>query len=263
MSHSFQAFIDESGDDGLARYRQIGRQGGASHWLIISALIVRSAYQLECVAWRNEILRRTQSKQKHLHFVRLNHSQRIAAAEVLSNKPVRVIAILVAKQALQEGLFPQKNQLYSFAAAYLIERMSWLCRDLRRRVPEGDGRVKVTFSTRGGMSYPDFRAYLYRLQSSSDEKRRIHWPVIDIDGVNAHDHSRLAALQLADIAASSFSAAIDPDQYGNCEWRYASLIKPVVYNHAGQYLGYGVKFIPSIEECSLKPQQWELVRAFE
>jgi hypothetical protein len=37
MPHSFLAFIDESGDDGFGNYREPGKSGGASHWLVLSA----------------------------------------------------------------------------------------------------------------------------------------------------------------------------------------------------------------------------------
>lgn len=55
MSHSFIAYIDESGDDGLARFREPGQQGGASNWLVISACVMRHAHHLSAVAWRDEI----------------------------------------------------------------------------------------------------------------------------------------------------------------------------------------------------------------
>ena len=47
--HSYIAYIDESGDDGLQRFREPGRQGGASKWLAISACILRATNDLEAV----------------------------------------------------------------------------------------------------------------------------------------------------------------------------------------------------------------------
>lgn len=263
MSHSFCAYIDESGDDGMKDFRQIGKDGGASHWLVISALVVRKSLELECVSWRNEILERVQTKRKHLHFVGLNHGQRVVATEILTSKPIRIVNIIVGKQFLDRNVFTQKNQLYSYATRYLLERVSWLCRDLRPRVPEGDGRAQITFSRRGGMSYGEFRSYLHRLQAAGSDETRIHWPVIDIDGVDAHDHSRSAALQLADIVASSFSSAIQPDRYGNCEGRYAANLRQTVYNRHGQYMNYGLKFIPASERCELDAKQKSLIELFQ
>jgi hypothetical protein len=82
--------------------------------------------------------------------------------------------------------------------------------------------------------------------------------VIDIDGVTAQDHSTSASLQLVDSVASSFGAALDPNIYGNCELRYAEILKPIVYNRRSNYLSYGVKFVPSPDNCGLSTQQKRL-----
>jgi len=131
MTHSFLAYIDEAGDDGLAKYREPGKNGGASHWLILSACIIRKTNSLEAVAWRNEILEKTQKDGRELHFVNLNHGQRVAAARCLSEKPVRITSVLAAKKPIPDGIYTEKNQLYFYMTRYLIERISWLCRDMR------------------------------------------------------------------------------------------------------------------------------------
>ena len=172
------------------------------------------------------------------------------------------MSVLSAKRPIPNGIYTDKNQLYFYMTRYLIERLSWLCRDMRPRVPEGDGRVAITFSRRGGMSYDNFRDYLRRLQAAEDQDVRIHWPVIDIDAVSAKDHSRNASLQLADAIASSFAAAFEPNQYGNCETRYAEILKPVTYHRNGNYLSYGVKLVPNADECQLNDEQRRAVALF-
>ncbi len=261
MPHSFLAFIDEAGDDGLANYREPGRNGGASHWLVLSACIIRKANSLAAVAWRDEILRKIQKDKRYLHFVNLDHGQRIVAAECLSEKPARVISIFASKKLLRDEIYQGKNQLYFYMTRYLIERVSWLCRDMRPRVPEGNGQVAIMFSRRGGMSYENFKSYL-RFLKDNERGTRIHWPAIDIDSVNAQDHSRVAALQLVDIAASSLPAAVEYNRYGHCEDRYARALKPLVYRHNGRHLGYGLKFIPQLEDCALCPQQARIIDTY-
>mgnify|MGYP006292103659 CR=1 FL=1 len=262
MTHSFLAFIDEAGDDGLGNYRQFGRNGGSSHWLVLSALIIRKTNSLATVGWRDEILRKLQKDKGALHFVKLDHGQRIVASESLSSRPARVVNIVASKRLLTDSVFQRKNQLYFYLARYLIERVSWLCRDMRPRVSEGNGQVAITFSRRGGMSYENFRDYLSHLKTD-DHDVRVHWPVVDIDAVNAQDHSKMAALQLADIVASSFSAAVEYNRYGHCEDRYAKALKPLAYRHNGRHLGYGHKFIPQPEDCGLCPQQFRIIEAFK
>ena len=159
MAHTFVAFIDESGDDGLKKFRVPGSRGGASTWLVISACVYRAQYSLEAVKWRDEILgRMPEKKKRELHFKDLSHQQRVVAAQVLGSKPIRTVSVLAAKKPIPQGIYDQKNQLYFYLTRYLLERVSWLCRDMRRRAPEGDGRVAITFSRRGGMSYGDFRS---------------------------------------------------------------------------------------------------------
>lgn len=260
MTHSYVAFIDESGDDGFKRFREPGGRGGSSRWLVISACVFRKSYLLEAVSWRDEVNSRMPDRKKRvLHFAELNHGQKVAAAQVLASKPVRVMSVLAAKEPIPDGIYTGKNQLYFYMTRYLIERISWLCRDLRPSVPEGDGRVAITFSRRGGMSYEDFRAYLAHLKADTSGDVRIHWPVIDIDGVDAQDHSRSASLQMADIVASAFAAGLEPDVYGNCEVRYAEILRRAVYHRNGNYFSYGVKIVPPYDHCGLNAQQMRMV----
>src|SRR5690606_12124186 len=145
-------------------------------------------------------------RKRELHFANLNHGQKLDAVQTLAVKPVRAISVISCTDKIPEGVYSKKNQLYFYLCRYLIERVSWLCRDMRPGVPEGNGQVAIMFSRRGGMNYNDFRDYLTRLKNKGREGSSIHWPVIDISAVDAQDHSRNASLQLADIVASSISS---------------------------------------------------------
>lgn len=248
MSHSFIAYIDESGDDGLSgRFREVGRQGGASHWLSIGALVWRVSRDLDFVGHAKDIIAQLpeQKRRKPIHFKDIDHPQRVMAVTRLAQHPARLICVLAHKPSIPNGTFVRKNQLYHYMSRYLIERISWLCRDFRKVVPEGDGRVKIVFARRGGMSYADFRDYLIRLQAADDPTIRIHWPVIDIDGIEARDQSERYGLQLADVAVSGLNWALEPDYYGNTEARFARSLKPIIYQRSGNFLSYGAKLVPS------------------
>ncbi|MHC1547355.1 DUF3800 domain-containing protein [Phyllobacterium sp. K27] len=264
MIHSYVAYIDESGDDGLDKFRSPGGKGGASSWLVISACIFRQAHSLEAVKWRDEISSKIpEKKSRSLHFAELNHNQKVVVTEVLATKPIRVLSVLTAKKTIPKGIYTEKNQLYFYMTRYLIERMSWMCRDLRPQVPEGDGRVAITFSRRGGMSYQNFRSYLGKLREAKSDDVKIHWPVIDIDSVDAQDHAKSASLQLVDVAASAFASAVEPNIYGNCEMRYARNLKPITYHRKGNYLSYGIKLVPKYEDCSLNGEQMNFIAQFQ
>ena len=262
MNHSFIAYIDESGDDGLGNFREPGSNGGASSWLVISACVFRYMYDLDAVSWRDEISSQLKLKRsKPPHFTDLNHQQRVFATQKLADKPIRAISVASHKRTIGDDTYGQKNQLYFYLTRYLIERISWLCRDHRPNVPQGNGSVKIVFSRRGGMSYTDFQKYLERLKVDPDVN--IHWPVVDITAIQAMDHSRRAGLQLADIIASATAAALELDVYGNCESRYAEILKPIVYSRRGNYLSYGLKILPMPSENHMSLQQLRSVGKFK
>lgn len=265
MSHTYLAYIDESGDDGLGvPFRQVGNSGGPSKWLVISACLFRKTHSLEAVKWRDEICAKMPERQaRHLHFANLNHGQKLATVQTIASKPLRALSVVAAKELIPGGVYTEKNQLYFYMTRYLIERISWLCRDHRPIAPEGDGRVSITFSRRGGMQYDEFQGYLERLKADVNGDVRIHWPVINIDAVTAADHSRIASLQLADAIASAFAAGFEPDRYGNCEPRYAETLKPVTYNRKKNYLSYGVKIVPPYADCGLDAQQLKMVEIWK
>ncbi|MEM7547348.1 MAG: hypothetical protein AAF367_17605 [Pseudomonadota bacterium] len=113
--------------------------------------------------------------------------------------------------------------------------------------------AKIIFSRRGGLSYAGFRSYLERLRDN--HRTKIHWPVIDIAAVDAQDHSRVAALQIADCGVSAIAAAIEPDPYGNVEHSYLHEIAGNISNRDGNYLSYGLKSLPTLDQSGLTPEQ--------
>lgn len=162
-------------------------------------------------------------------------------------------SLLGLKNTPNAARFTQKNQLYFYLTRYLIERVSWLCRDKRPSVQEGNGMAKIVFSRRGGLSYDGFKGYLERLKANHETQ--IHWPVIDIEAVDAQDHSRVAGLQIADCGVSAVAAAIEPDPYGNVEHAYLHELAGNIYNRRGNFLSYGLKTLPTLDEAALSSAQ--------
>jgi hypothetical protein len=165
----------------------------------------------------------------------------------------------------RSDLFSGKNLLYQYLTKYLIERISKCCADLRPRVPEGSGKVKIIFSRRGGMSYEDFRTYLACIRDGKTrwpEQNYINWGIVDIETISAIDHSTRAGLQLVDCVASAFSAAVEPNVYGMTEPRYATLLKPCVFNVKGRYIGHGLKYVPKLEQMALSTEQEAFLKTY-
>lgn len=266
MSHSFIAYIDESGDDGLSgRFREPGRRGGSSHWLAIGAVVWRSSRDLDFVQVAKAIASKLPGEKgsKPLHFSNFDHAQRVMAINQLCDQPMRIVTVIANKPTVPEGVYTNRNQLYHYMTRYLIERISWLCRDLRKTVPEGDGRVKLVFARRGGMSYPDFKDYLEKLKQKQDDDIQIHWPVIDINGIEALDQPARYGLQIADLCVSGITWALEPDFYGNSEPRFARMLKERVYSRNGNYLSYGAKLVPPADKLPKSKQISEFVEIFK
>lgn len=244
--------MDESGDEGFV-FNADG--SGSRRWLVLSAVVVRTKNDLKLVETLKSVrqLLGKQPKQQ-LHFRDLKHEHRVPYVRKITESPIRTVSVLIHKPSIRE---PEKFQsekflLYRYATRYLLERVSWCCRD-QRIEGEGDGRADLIFSNRSIMSYEDLRSYLSFLKTKSDPMNvRINWTVIDPMNVRAVNHDQLAGLQAADAVASSFYYAVTVNRYGEAEDKYARLLMPTVYRHKGVRLGYGVKFWPEDVE-KLKP----------
>lgn len=241
---SYQVYIDESGDEGFV-FNSDG--SGSSRWLVLSAVIVRKKNDLSLVRLLENVrILLGKVPKKELHFRDLKHEQRVPYVKQIADAQAKTISVLIHKPSLRdpEKFQSEKFLLYRYASRYLLERVSWLCRD-KHNLGEGSGRADIIFSNRSIMSYENLRDYLQTLKTKSDPMRvRIDWNIIDPDRVSAVDHSRLAGLQIADAVASSFFYAVNVNRYGEVEDKYARILLPHCYRHKGTALGYGLKFWP-------------------
>lgn len=249
MTCSFVAYVDEAGDEGFDKIGQ-----GTPEWFVLSALITRKHMDIQAVKTIDDVRTLLAKPAKMpLHFRKIKHHQRLPFIARLIQGPVRTITIVVHKPSIQEPEnFNEKNRLYHYTLRLLLERLSWFCRDHRRyESPFGDGSVEVVLSNRGGMSLPAIKAYIDKLLASaaltiSGVKVfdiRLEPNVIKSSQVYTYSHGKRMGLQLADAVASSHLNALEP-LLGFTEDRYVKMLKPIVYQRNGSYLGYGLKFFP-------------------
>lgn len=109
----------------------------------------------------------------------------------------------------------------------------------------------------------DFKEYMTKIKNFNDPEIRIHWPVIDIDAIEALDQPERFGLQIADIVVSGITAALEPDFYGNTEPRFARALKPHVYHHNGNYLSYGAKLVPTADRLAQTPHVPDFIEIFK
>jgi hypothetical protein len=241
---SFRVYLDESGDEGFVFHAD---GTGSSRWFVLSAVVVRKKDDpalVKLVGDARKLLGR--KPRQHLHFSDLKHEQRVPYVRQIASSSIRTVSVIMHKPSIRE---PEKFQtekflLYHYATRFVLERVSWLCRDHRAK-EEGDGTAEVIFSNRSSMSYENLRAYLRLLKTKSDSMSvTIDWTVFDPDTVRAINHDQLAGLQVADAVATSFFFAVNLNRYGEVEDKYARLLWSSCYRHNRVVLGYGLKFWP-------------------
>jgi hypothetical protein len=241
MPASFVVYIDESGDEGFS-FRP-----GCSSWFILSAVITRKATDLETVKLIDRVRQLLgKPENKPLHFRDLKHEQRLPLINEIASADLGASTIFIQKHSLNEPeKFQERYRLYFYTVRILLERVSWYCRDRRLTTNAGDGTAEIIFSNRSGMSYAEIIGYFNYLKSQSVQRDvRIHWPVIELGRITAFSPNKRMGLQIADAVASGFFYAMEQSRYGFTEDRYARLLKPVVYQRNGRFLGYGLKFWP-------------------
>jgi hypothetical protein len=270
-SHGFIAYIDEAGDDGLGKFRSVGSPG-QSLWLCLSATIVAAENDRHIPIWRDEMLdAMPKRKQRHIHFDDFGHEQRVMCCKILSEKPIGIISILSNKTTISEEkdikTFSKKNHLYKYLLRYVSERVSEYCKRKCLATQSVPRKAKIVFSRRGGMDYTDFQEYMFKLRALQKERaswHQVHWDYIDIDSIDIQDHTKLAGLQLADIAASAFHKAVEPNYYGIIEPRYAEELRDrVIKSPSGSWLNAGIKPIPNIADMDLSTDQLKFLMSWK
>jgi len=250
---TFVAFIDESGDEGF-KFR-----AGSSDWFVLAAVVVRAADELPQVKLIDEVRDRLNQDRKPefaipprkpIHFRDLKHEPRKFYAARLGRAEVKTMAVLIHKPDLASPEnFLEESRLYFYAVRLLAERISWYCRDHRRKDDPGDGSVKLVFSNRATMDYQALNDHLCYLEDNRVALDYKAAPgVIQPDQFETHTHGRRMGLQLADAVASSYYYAVWVGPYGFTEDAYARLLLPRAFRHDGKLWGYGVKVVPRESE---------------
>lgn len=158
-----------------------------------------------------------------------------------------VCALLISKPDLTSPeAFQQESRLYHFAVRLLVERLSWYCRDHKRKEDAGDGSLHLVLSNRATLDYGALRDYLGYLETNRVALGYQAAPgIVRPDQFETYTAGRRIGLQLADAVASSYFYAVEPSPYGLTEDAYARLLLPRAYRHQGtQVWGYGVKVMP-------------------
>jgi hypothetical protein len=184
-----------------------------------------------------------------LHFKDVRPERREQVVQCFTADPslFRAVLIMVHKPSLADPeTFNESNRLYFYFTRYLLERVSWLCRDSReQRLKEhGDGTARVVFSSMDEVSHDRIRNYLSDLQRKTTT---IDWGVIRPDLFITRKPSQHAGLQIADSLASGFFCGDHPTDHKRSP-RWCEMWKPMLYSRNSKYRGYGIKIFPPAAE---------------
>jgi hypothetical protein len=268
--YSYVAYIDEAGDPGLQRIKPLD-DNGSSEWLVLSAVVIGAPNEEKVAPWRNTILRETKSQRKDLHFTNLKPWNRRIACLELAKLPVRLFVVCSNKKNMRgytnpfAEQYPAPNWFYAWLSRLLLERVTYFVRQKSLEQHGEIRKVRLEFSSRGGLNRFSITSYLNWLKLRSEEGKNylplgnIVWETIDENQVVIFNHKERAGLQLADTVASAFFKACDYVDTGECDPEFAKLLDPRMCRdpYASHPLpsGYSLKLMPKIKDANLLPAQ--------
>ena len=218
-SYKYVLYIDEAGDDGLAKIKPID-PNGACEWLLMSGYLIRAQHENACRTWLSEISSDIQSQSRVIHFRKLSPRKGCRAAELLATHAARSFVVASNKKNMRgyrndrAARAGGKQWFYNWLVRILLERVTEFCaRDCNGQVGEND-RIKIIFSQRGGHSYGHTKAYLEWLRIQSRpilNKRQVDFRFISFNLIDYVPHYQEAGLQCSDIVASAFFRAVNTE----------------------------------------------------
>ena len=233
--YGFVAYIDEAGHE--AEKPRDGRW----EWFVLSAVVCRADYSPDDALEDFNGLDGCASGSRFTKYQKLNPDRRVLAARSLSRAPVRTAHVVAHKPSLVGHLRDSPLKLYYYLSRFLIERISWICRDAR--TDPGDPRCMLVFSQRSGFDYSEYTRYLGRLRH--DERCRIAWDHIEPSYVTHFPHNEQSGCRLADVAASAVYRAIERNERRVTDDRSARELVPTMYRpRGGRVLANGLKIFP-------------------
>jgi hypothetical protein len=269
------AYIDESGDIGLRTVVPLDANG-ASEWLIVSAMVVRSENEREVAKWLRAMREKARSTQSpDLHFKTLSDRQRHIICGELAECDARLFVVISNKQNMRQHrndraarMGQSKHYIYWFLCRLLLERVTEFCEARNDLAGTPGRRLRVEFSKRSDLNYTHLSNYLTKLWIQDERvflnKKTLRWSVFDPHEIYAYDHRTRAGLQLADAVASAFYRAVNRDAETPCNSDFAKLLKPRVWaGKKGNHFDTGFKALPfPMRVANLDADQKDVFNAY-
>lgn len=277
--YHYIAYIDESGDTGLKRIKTLDDPAGSSEWLVIAGVVVDATREPDVPAWIASARSSLGGNQiKDIHFRKLSDARRAIMCREVASRPLRCFVVASNKKNMRNyhnanaAKVPSDNWFYCWLTRILLERMThFVATDSIKR--HGSVKyMKVEYSERGGLRYPQMRAYYEYIRPKSRAGNMFltagdfQWETIHPHLLEVYPHQSRAGLKLADTVAGAFYQAADFVESGPCNPIFAKLLKDRMARDpdkvGGQIAGYGVKLMPGFGEAKLTSKQAEVFRFY-
>jgi hypothetical protein len=270
--YSYIAYIDESGDSGLARVKP-KTVPGSSEWLIVSAVVIPVDQEANVSGRVAGMMEAINSHQlRDLHFNKLNVERKELVCRYLTQKHVKCFSVCCNKQNMEGYVNPWAQQIrsdnwfYCWVTRLLLERVTTFVEAASLKRYGEVKKGKLEYSQRGGLGYDQMTAYYDWLRMKSRAENLflplgdLAWATMDRRLLEVHNHKDRDGLKLPDIVASAFFKAADIHDTGACDPKFAQLLKPRMARSpdTDEIAGFGVKLMPNWRLLRVQPEQREI-----
>jgi hypothetical protein len=230
---SFNAYIDEAGDEGFINLATPGQ--GSSEWFVLGAVIVKEEDDLPLSHAVDDLrVLLDCPPPKPLHFRNLKHNKRRASMEKLATYDFAFSIVALWKPPQGDGkAFPKPPYMYNWGCRLLVERISWYAESFGRT-------LNLLFSNRASTSYGELRSYMSWIHKNDPSCQLRGDLVTGFQPIN----QAVKLAQVADFYVSSSYMALEPDRYGNSEEDYLMRVSHQLYRRKGNLFSYGFKIWP-------------------
>lgn len=247
---SFTVYIDESGEAGIAKFRDRDKPG-ASRYFVLGAIVAQPASQILARKKFDEC-RAALAKEKWKHATELNHPSKVFIAREMSKLAVRYFAVISNKATLGDykGFINSDSQkYYNKCLVYLLERVcSYL---IRFGVKEDE--LSVVLEERNH-DYDKMLRYIQMIRDRPLYPQSKSLRVLNPFAISTRRKGEENCLEFADFVAHAVYQCVNktPVNFNIPEPRYFREISPrFACDASGRIGGTGLKYIHDIEMLEL------------
>ena len=146
-SVGYIAYIYEAGDDGIKKIRTTV-DGGASEWMVISAVVIHAENEPYVLPWLRATMERAASPQlRFLHFHRLDHAGKLAVCKSVAQRQAYLFSTISYKRTMEGHSNPAAERVNINKTAHFY---AWMPRLLLEQITNFVGQR--TFVDYGGVT---------------------------------------------------------------------------------------------------------------